>query len=64
MVLDGLHKDLNRVTDKPYVELNDSDRRPDVNIAAKAWENYSLRNKSIIVDPFHGQFKSKTICKL
>jgi len=63
-LLDGLHEDLNRVTDKPYVELKDSDGRPDVNVAAEAWENHSLRNKSIIVDLFHGQFKSKTTCKV
>ena len=28
-LLDGLHEDLNRVHDKPYVELKDSDGRPD-----------------------------------
>jgi len=63
-LLDGLHEDLNRVTDKPYVELKDSDGRPDVQVAAEAWENHSLRNKSIVVDLFHGQFKSKTTCKV
>ena len=31
-LLDGLHEDLNRVTDKPYVELKDSDGRPDVQV--------------------------------
>ncbi|CAF4440752.1 unnamed protein product, partial [Rotaria magnacalcarata] len=28
-LLDGLHEDLNRVHNKPYVELKDSDNRPD-----------------------------------
>lgn len=28
-LLDGLHEDLNRVNHKPYVELKDSDDRPD-----------------------------------
>ena len=28
-LLDGLHEDLNRVQEKPYVELKDSDGRPD-----------------------------------
>ena len=28
-LLDGLHEDLNRVHDKPYVELKDSDDRAD-----------------------------------
>ena len=63
-LLDGLHEDLNRVTDKPYVELKDSDGRADVLVAAEAWENHCLRNRSIIVDLFHGQLKSKVICKV
>ncbi|XP_046684242.1 ubiquitin carboxyl-terminal hydrolase 32 isoform X2 [Homalodisca vitripennis] len=63
-LLDGLHEDLNRVHDKPYVELNDSDGRCDVSVAQEAWENHILRNKSIIVDLFHGQLKSKVRCKV
>ena len=63
-LLDGLHEDLNRVTDKPYVELKDSEGRPDLAVAAEAWENHSLRNRSIIVDLFHGQLKSKVTCKV
>ena len=63
-LLDGLHEDLNRVTDKPYVELKDSDGRPDLLVAEEAWENHSLRNRSIIVDLFHGQLKSKVTCKV
>ena len=31
-LLDGLHEDLNRVYDKPYVELKDSDDRPDEDV--------------------------------
>jgi hypothetical protein len=38
-LLDGLHEDLNRVHDKPYVELKDSDGRPDV-IVAQEVSNY------------------------
>lgn len=34
-LLDGLHEDLNRVHDKPYVELKDSDGRPDWEVAAE-----------------------------
>ena len=51
------------MTDKPYVELKDSDGRPDLLVAEEAWDNHSLRNKSIIVDLFHGQLKSKVTCK-
>uniref|UniRef100_A0A8D8Y4L7 ubiquitinyl hydrolase 1 n=1 Tax=Cacopsylla melanoneura TaxID=428564 RepID=A0A8D8Y4L7_9HEMI len=61
-LLDGLHEDLNRVTDKPYVELKDSDGRPDEEVAREAWENHIIRNKSVIVDLFHGQLKSKVTC--
>ena len=28
-LLDGLHEDLNRIKNKPYVELKDADGRPD-----------------------------------
>ncbi|XP_063090618.1 ubiquitin carboxyl-terminal hydrolase 32-like [Cavia porcellus] len=34
-LLDGLHEDLNRVHEKPYVELKDSDGRPDWEVAAE-----------------------------
>ncbi|XP_067866457.1 ubiquitin carboxyl-terminal hydrolase 32 isoform X2 [Heterodontus francisci] len=63
-LLDGLHEDLNRVHDKPYVELKDSDGRPDFEVAAEAWENHLRRNKSIVVDLFHGQLKSQVKCKM
>ncbi|XP_015223155.2 ubiquitin carboxyl-terminal hydrolase 32 isoform X2 [Lepisosteus oculatus] len=62
-LLDGLHEDLNRVHDKPYVELKDSDGRPDWEVASEAWENHLRRNKSIVVDLFHGQLKSQVKCK-
>lgn len=62
-LLDGLHEDLNRVADKPYVELKDSNNRPDIICAQEAWENHLLRNKSIIVDLFHGQLKSAVRCR-
>lgn len=32
-LLDGLHEDLNRVQQKKYVELKDSDGRPDEEVA-------------------------------
>uniref|UniRef100_A0ABM5ENA4 ubiquitinyl hydrolase 1 n=1 Tax=Pogona vitticeps TaxID=103695 RepID=A0ABM5ENA4_9SAUR len=62
-LLDGLHEDLNRVHDKPYVELKDSDGRPDWEVAAEAWENHLRRNRSIVVDLFHGQLRSQVKCK-
>ncbi|ELW61765.1 Ubiquitin carboxyl-terminal hydrolase 32 [Tupaia chinensis] len=62
-LLDGLHEDLNRVHEKPYVELKDSDGRPDWEVAAEAWDNHLRRNRSIVVDLFHGQLRSQVKCK-
>eukprot|EP00795_Rhopilema_esculentum_P015115 gene15115-6296_t len=61
-LLDGLHEDLNRVHDKPYIELKDSAGRPDKEVAQEAWENHRKRNQSIIVDLFQGQLKSQVRC--
>ncbi|KAF6313728.1 ubiquitin specific peptidase 4 [Rhinolophus ferrumequinum] len=61
-LLDGLHEDLNRVKKKPYLELQDANGRPDAVVAKEAWENHRLRNDSVIVDTFHGLFKSTLVC--
>eukprot|EP01087_Luapelamoeba_hula_P023258 TRINITY_DN8513_c0_g1_i1.p1 TRINITY_DN8513_c0_g1~~TRINITY_DN8513_c0_g1_i1.p1 ORF type:complete len:1313 (+),score=298.81 TRINITY_DN8513_c0_g1_i1:395-3940(+) len=61
-LLDGLHEDLNRVVDKPYVESVESNGRSDEIVAAESWEAHLKRNKSIIVDLFQGQFKSTVVC--
>ncbi|XP_055963334.1 ubiquitin carboxyl-terminal hydrolase 11 [Sorex fumeus] len=61
-LLDGLHEDLNRVKKKEYVELCDADGRPDPEVAEEAWHNHKRRNDSVIVDTFHGLFKSTLIC--
>ncbi|UYV60649.1 SUPT6H [Cordylochernes scorpioides] len=63
-LMDGLHEDLNRVHVKPYVKLKDSDGRPDKEVAQEAWENHLLRNRSIIVDLFHGQLQSTVRCEV
>ncbi|XP_075704906.1 ubiquitin carboxyl-terminal hydrolase 4-like [Rhinoderma darwinii] len=61
-LLDGLHEDLNRVKKKPYLELKDANGRPDSVVALEAWDNHLRRNNSIIVDIFHGLFKSTLVC--
>lgn len=62
-LLDGLHEDLNRITVKPYIELNTGiDQRSDVVVAAESWSNYKKRNDSIIIDTFHGLLKSTLVC--
>ncbi|CAL8401991.1 unnamed protein product [Arctogadus glacialis] len=61
-LLDGLHEDLNRVKKKPYLAVKDTEGRPDEIVAMEAWTNHRLRNDSIIVDIFHGLFKSTLVC--
>ncbi|KAM4737720.1 ubiquitin carboxyl-terminal hydrolase 11 [Anableps anableps] len=61
-LLDGLHEDLNRVKNKEYIELRDADGRPDREVAEEAWRNHRRRNDSVIVDTFHGLFKSTLVC--
>lgn len=62
-LLDGLHEDLNRITQKPYIEIStEIDKRPDKVVAAESWSNYKKRNDSIIVDTFHGLLKSTLVC--
>lgn len=64
-LLDGLHEDLNRVKQKPYVEVKESDGKLDDAIVAKeAWERHLLRNDSIFVDHIQGQFKSTVVCPI
>lgn len=61
-ILDGLHEDLNRVMEKPYSELKDSNGRPDSEVATEAWSQHHARNQSIVIDLFYGQLKSKVSC--
>eukprot|EP01114_Cavostelium_apophysatum_P023239 TRINITY_DN8699_c0_g1_i3.p1 TRINITY_DN8699_c0_g1~~TRINITY_DN8699_c0_g1_i3.p1 ORF type:complete len:802 (-),score=231.36 TRINITY_DN8699_c0_g1_i3:76-2481(-) len=61
-LLDGLHEDLNRVRQKPYVENPEVDDRPEDVVAKEAWERHKSRNNSIIVDYFQGQLKSTLVC--
>ncbi|XP_071850144.1 ubiquitin carboxyl-terminal hydrolase 32-like isoform X3 [Apostichopus japonicus] len=62
-LLDGLHEDLNRVRQKKYVELKDSDGRPDEEVAKEAWDSHLVRNQSVVVDLFQGLLKSQVRCK-
>lgn len=61
-LLDGLHEDLNRVKQKPYIETKDSDGRPDEEVADEFWRYHKARNDSIIVDVCQGQYKSTLVC--
>ncbi|GAB4858108.1 ubiquitin-specific protease ubp10 [Ancistrocladus abbreviatus] len=61
-LLDGLHEDLNRVRQKPYIEMKDADGHPDEEYADECWNNHKARNDSIIVDFCQGQYKSTLVC--
>lgn len=65
-LVDALHEDINRVRHKGNVDMNGTNdeekHRPDAEIADEAWYKYRMRNDSVIVDLFHGQFRSKVLC--
>lgn len=61
-LLDGLHEDLNRVKQKPYIETKDYDGRPDEDVADELWRYHKARNDSVIVDICQGQYKSTLVC--
>jgi ubiquitin carboxyl-terminal hydrolase 4/11 len=64
-LLDGLHEDLNRVLQKPYVEKPDWEGGGDlelIQLAQTSWEGYKKRNDSVIVDLFQGQYQSTLVC--
>ena len=48
--------------DKPYTQTEEACDRPDEEVAREAWYRYRLRDDSIIVDLFQGQYKSKLVC--
>lgn len=61
-MLDGLHEDLNKVLNKPFVEDIEYKNQDDHELATLSWNNYLKRNMSVIVDLFAGQYKSKLTC--
>jgi ubiquitin carboxyl-terminal hydrolase 19 len=62
-LIDGLHEDLNRVREKPVTEPIETEGRPDREVAAESWKVHKMRNDSIMVDLFQGQFKSTLVCQ-
>lgn len=62
-MLDTLHEDLNRVKQKPYVEMKEkTEKENDEEGSQRWWKNHVTRENSIIVDLFHGQYKSVITC--
>lgn len=62
LLIDGLHEDLNKIKKKPYTEEFKIDGLSDHEIAQLYWNSHLTRNRSIIVDLMHGQFRSEVLC--
>lgn len=60
-LIDTLNEDLNRVKEKPYVEIPDSDGREDAVVSKEQWEAFCKRNDSVMVDLLYGQMKSHLV---
>ena len=54
VLLETMHEDVNKVSEKPYVEYKDSMGRPDHEISEEYWSGFKRREKSIFVDLFYG----------
>ena len=64
-LLNNLHDDLNRVTNKQYKELNEKqNNETDEQASNRYWEYHKSRENSIIVDLFQGQYKSSIKCSV
>lgn len=66
-LLDGLHEDLNRVLHKPSNGTTpdreaELERLSQAIASAQEWETYQMRNDSLIVDFFQGQFRNRMEC--
>lgn len=62
-VLDALHEDLNRIRTKPYISMDEQQpNETEKEASDRWWKNHTLRENSIIVDLFHGQYKSIISC--
>ncbi|KAF8839000.1 cysteine proteinase, partial [Paxillus ammoniavirescens] len=66
-LLDGLHEDLNRVLTKPRNESTpereaELEKLPQQVASEQEWEIYRMRNNSLVVDYFQGQFRNRMEC--
>ena len=62
-VLDALHEDLNRIKEKPYLNMEEKNTGESDQEASERWKkNHHSRENSIITDLFHGQYKSIISC--
>ena len=66
-LLDGLHEDLNRIIDKPTIETRpereaELEALPIQIASEQEWNIYRIRNNSLVVDYFQGQFRNRMQC--
>ncbi|KZT07231.1 cysteine proteinase [Laetiporus sulphureus 93-53] len=66
-LLDGLHEDLNRILKKPQIETTPEreeqlERLPNQIASEQEWQIYRMRNDSLVVDFFQGQFRNRMEC--
>ena len=62
LLMDGIHEDLNRVVDKPYVESLETIGMPDKDAAVASWTKHLQRHDSVIVDHCQGMYRSHVTC--
>ena len=67
-LLDGLHEDLNRILNKPTHEVTanreeELEKLPQQIASEQEWKIYRMRNDSLIVDFFQGQFRNRLECQ-
>ncbi|KAI0642296.1 cysteine proteinase [Trametes meyenii] len=66
-LLDGLHEDLNRVLNKPQISSTpqreaELERLPTQIASEQEWEIYRMRDDSLVVDFFQGQYRNRMEC--
>uniref|UniRef100_A0A3Q3XL41 Ubiquitin carboxyl-terminal hydrolase 8 n=1 Tax=Mola mola TaxID=94237 RepID=A0A3Q3XL41_MOLML len=61
-LMDGLHEDLNKADNRKRYKEEENDHLDDQTAADLAWNKHKVRNESIIVALFQGQFKSTVQC--
>lgn len=66
-MLDGLHEDLNRILSKPSSGVtaareDELEKLPQQIASEQEWKIYRMRNDSLVVDFFQGQFRNRLEC--
>eukprot|EP00397_Hematodinium_sp_SG-2012_P000874 GEMP01000875.1.p1 GENE.GEMP01000875.1~~GEMP01000875.1.p1 ORF type:complete len:1677 (+),score=289.26 GEMP01000875.1:39-5033(+) len=62
VLLDGLHQDVNPLENTEYIEMKDSENRPDNEVSREWWIAHLKRNQSIISFLYDGMHKSSIRC--